>query len=51
MHLRHDDENLDPRRRARTGRRRDWASMSRSVSVPRLYELLAAALVRLGLAR
>lgn len=43
-------EVLDPRRRDR-GVRRDWASMSRTVSIGRLPELLALALVRLGLMR
>lgn len=46
-------EELDPRRRPRDlVRRRDWASSTRSVAViPRLHELLAMALVRLGLVR
>ena len=45
------DDNLDPRRRPRHARRRDWASMSRTVTVQRLHELLAITLVRLGLVR
>lgn len=45
------DENLDPRRRPRHARRRDWASMSRTITVRRLHELLATALVRLGVVR
>jgi hypothetical protein len=50
LHSSH-DENLDPRRTPRGIRRRDWASMSRTVSLARVHELLATALVRLGLAR
>jgi len=50
MHAAH-DENLDPRRRPRGARTRDWSSMSRNVSVGRIPELLAIALVRLGLVR
>ena len=42
-------ESLDPRRRPRGRRTRDWASMSRTVSVGRVHELLARVLVRLGL--
>lgn len=45
-------EDLDPRRRPRgMVRRRDWASMTRAVSAPRIHELLATVLVRLGLVR
>jgi hypothetical protein len=43
--------DLDPRRRPRGARTRDFASASRTVSIPRLHELLATLLVRLGLAR
>jgi hypothetical protein len=52
MQFHHDrvDENLDPRRRSRNVRR-DWATVSRSIGFPRLHELLATALVRLGLVR
>lgn len=45
------DENLDPRRRQRGLRTRDFQSASRSVSIPSLPQLLARALVRLGLVR
>ena len=41
-------EDLDPRRRPRNVRRRDFMSASRAVSIPRLPELLASVLVRLG---
>jgi hypothetical protein len=44
-------EDLDPRRRPRGVRTRDFASGSRMISIPRLHELLATVLVRLGLAR
>lgn len=46
-------EDLDPRRQPRgVVRRRDWASATRSVPViPRLQELLATVLVRLGVVR
>lgn len=43
-------EDLDPRRYARV-RRRDFRSMSRTVAVPRMHELLAVALRRIGLVR
>lgn len=46
---RHD--NLDPRRAARDGRTRDFRSMSRTVAIPNLPQLLARALVKLGLVR
>lgn len=49
-HDRH-DENLDPRRTRRGLRTRDFASMSRSVAIPRLSTLLGTLLVRLGLTR
>ena len=45
------EDDLDPRRRPRGVRRRDWASASRTVSIPRVHELLATVLVRLGLFR
>lgn len=45
------DENLDPRRRQRGLRTRDFRSASRSVSIPSLPQLLARVLVRLGIAR
>ncbi len=45
------DENLDPRRRQRGLRTRDFQSASRSVSIPSLPQLLARVLVRLGIAR
>jgi hypothetical protein len=45
----HDD--LDPRRNRRGEHTRDFASGSRMVSMPRLHELLASVLVRLGLVR
>lgn len=45
------DEDLDPRRRPRGARTRDWKSMSRTVAAPRMHELMATVLVRLGLAR
>ncbi len=51
MHESRPAESLDPRRRPRNARRRDWASMSRTVTIPRMHELLARVLVRLGLAR
>lgn len=41
------DDRLDPRRHARNVRRRDWASMSRTITIPRLPELLASLLARL----
>lgn len=44
-------DNLDPRRSPRGVRRRDWASASRMLQIPRLHELLATLLVRLGLVR
>lgn len=48
-------EQLDPRRRPRGRRTRDWASMSRTVTVPQLLGLLqervALLLVQLGLVR
>lgn len=51
LNARHDDD-LDPRRVPRgAARRRDWASMSRTVSIARAQELLMHALVRLGLVR
>jgi hypothetical protein len=45
-------DDLDPRRRAR-GRaaRRDWQSVSAVVTIPRLRDLLASALVRAGIIR
>lgn len=51
MYTTREDENLDPRRRSRTARRRDFASASRAVSIPSLPQLLARVLVRLGLVR
>ncbi len=51
MYISRDDENLDPRRRSRTARTRDFASGSRVVSIPSLPQLLARVLVRLGLVR
>jgi hypothetical protein len=43
------DESLDPRRRSRTPRTRDWASGTAMISMPRsLQQLLAAIAVRLG---
>lgn len=51
MHTYRDLENLDPRRRSRTARRRDFASASRVVSIPSLPQLLARVLVRLGIVR
>ncbi|MCW2923766.1 MAG: hypothetical protein JWM98_1170 [Thermoleophilia bacterium] len=47
----HTTEDLDPRRRRRGLRTRDFRSMSRTVAVPRVHELLATALVRLGIVR
>jgi hypothetical protein len=47
----HHDEDLDPRRRARNVRRRDFMSGTRSVSIPSLPQLLGTLLVRLGLVR
>lgn len=44
-------EDLDPRRRRRGVRTRDFMSGSRMVSVPAIHELLASVLVRLGLVR
>ena len=44
-------EDLDPRRRRRGVRTRDFASGSRMISVPNVPELLASLLVRLGLVR
>ena len=41
-------EDLDPRRRRRGVRTRDFMSGSRMVSVPRIQDLLASVLVRLG---
>lgn len=46
-----DDDNLDPRRRPRNVRRRDWASRSALIGVPNLPQLLTRVLVRLGLVR
>lgn len=48
-HQQHPDD-LDPRRRPR-GVRRDWKSVSATVVIGRMPELLAKVLVRLGLAR
>lgn len=48
---RREDESLDPRRTRRGGFRRDWASMSGTIGRINLPELLARALVRLGVAR
>ena len=48
LHHQH-DENLDPRRRARGLRTRDWASGSAMIGIATLPQLLARALVRLGL--
>lgn len=45
------DEDLDPRRHARGARTRDFRSMTAAISIPRLHDLLAAALVRLGITR
>lgn len=47
----HDEDDLDPRRRPRGVRTRDFASGSRMVSIPRMQELLATLLVRLGVIR
>ncbi|MCZ4495946.1 MAG: hypothetical protein JWM25_529 [Thermoleophilia bacterium] len=45
-------DDLDPRRTQRHLRfRRDWASMSAVVAVPRMRELLAIFLVRAGFIR
>ncbi|MCW2927488.1 MAG: hypothetical protein JWM86_1456 [Thermoleophilia bacterium] len=48
MHATRPDD-LDPRRRARGVRRRDF--MSRTATIPSLPQLLATVLVRLGLSR
>jgi hypothetical protein len=45
------EENLDPRRRQRGLRTRDFASGSRMITVPSLPQLLARVLVRVGLWR
>ncbi|MCW2955960.1 MAG: hypothetical protein JWO69_829 [Thermoleophilia bacterium] len=46
-HVQTDD--LDPRRHPRhVRRRRDWASMTATISMPRLRELLSTLLVRAG---
>ena len=42
---------LDPRRSSRNVRTRDFQSASRSVAIPSLPQLLARALVRLGIVR
>jgi hypothetical protein len=44
-------EDLDPRRRRRGRRTRDFMSGARMVSVPGIHELLASVLVRLGWVR
>ena len=44
-------DNLDPRRRPRGARTRDFRSMTAMISIPRLQQLLATTLVRLGLLR
>lgn len=51
MYTSRPDENLDPRRRRRGMRTRDFASGSRMITVPNLPQLLARALVRLGFVR
>ncbi len=52
MYLQHrNDENLDPRRRSRTARSRDWASRAAVIGLPNLPQLIQRALVRLGIAR
>jgi len=45
------DDRLDPRRSPRGLRRRDFASGMAMVSVPRVHELIASIMVRLGLVR
>lgn len=46
-----DSDKLDPRRRQRGLRTRDFASASRAVSIPSLPELLASLAARFGLLR
>lgn len=45
------EENLDPRRRRRGVRTRDFASGSRAMSIPSLPQLLSQLTARLGLFR
>ena len=45
------NEQLDPRRQPRGVRRRDWASKSMLISIPRVRELLVTLLVRAGFVR
>lgn len=46
-----DHDRLDPRRAQRAVPSRDLASLTRTVSTPRMYELVITLLVRLGLVR
>ena len=52
-HTQPEPDSTDPRRvpRGAAAQRRDWASATRMVAIPRLRELLATALVRAGLLR
>ena len=45
------DPSLDPRRASRAGQRRDRGLVSATIAMPRMHELLASLLVRLGLVR
>jgi hypothetical protein len=51
MFRQHADEDLDPRRVPRNVRRRDWASRSMTVALPRLHDLLASIIARIERAR
>lgn len=51
MLTRQQPEDLDPRRRPRGARTRDFKSMSATIAIGRVHELLATLLVRLGVVR